>query len=145
MHIRKVIESDLDDLLELYLDLHETEKLTDSEELRKLWSDIIEDPNYHLLVGIVDGRIVSSVTLIVIKNLTRFMRPYALIENVITHSSERGKGYATMLMNRACEIAASANCYKVMLLTGSKSEKTLNFYRNCGFNSNDKTGFIRKL
>ena len=35
------------------------------------------------------------------------------------------------------------HCYKIMLLTGSKEESTLNFYRNAGYNSSDKTAFIQ--
>lgn len=35
------------------------------------------------------------------------------------------------------------NCYKMMLLTGSTKEKTLNFYGNAGYNSSDKTAFIQ--
>lgn len=30
-----------------------------------------------------------------------------------------------------------------MLLTGSKNEKTLNFYENAGYNGVDKTAFIQ--
>jgi len=32
-----------------------------------------------------------------------------------------------------------------MLLTGSKREATLNFYKNAGYNCNDKTAFIQWL
>ena len=32
-----------------------------------------------------------------------------------------------------------------MLLTGSKEERTLDFYRNAGYNSADKTAFIQWL
>ena len=45
--------------------------------------------------------------------------------------------------NIAEEIAEKTNCYKMMLLTGSKEESTLNFYRNAGYNSTDKTAFIQ--
>jgi hypothetical protein len=34
---------------------------------------------------------------------------------------------------------------KLMLLTGSKNENTLNFYRRAGYNSEDKTAFIQWL
>ena len=37
------------------------------------------------------------------------------------------------------------NCYKMMLLTGSKEERTLRFYENAGYNSSDKTAFIQWL
>lgn len=39
----------------------------------------------------------------------------------------------------------NTNCYKIMLLTGSKKKETLNFYGNAGYNSTDKTAFIQWL
>jgi len=143
MLIREVGKSDLDGLQELYLHLHESEKIPETPELISLWDEIIADGNYHILVGEVEGKIVSSVTVVVIKNLTRGMRPYALVENVVTHRDYRCRGYARALMQRAVEIAKSSGCYKVMLLTGAKDENTLRFYEKCGFNSRDKTAFIK--
>jgi predicted GNAT family acetyltransferase len=80
---------------------------------------------------------------VIIPNLTRNVRPYAFIENVVTHIDYRGKGYATECLNFAKEIAEKTNCYKMMLLTGSKEETTLNFYKKAGYNSTDKTAFIQ--
>lgn len=37
------------------------------------------------------------------------------------------------------------NCYKMMLLTGSKEKSTLGFYTKAGYNSTDKTAFIQWL
>ena len=104
-----------------------------------------QDPHYHLLVGEADGRVVSSVTLVIVENLTNNLRPYAIIENVVTHADFRGKNCATALMNRASEIAAEHGCYKIMLLTGSKKDSTLGFYEKCGFDRNEKTAFIKRL
>ena len=87
----------------------------------------------------------SSVTVIVIKNLPRNLRPYAVIENVVTHCDFQNRGFASALMDSASEIAKDSGCYKIMLLTGSKKESTLRFYERCGFNSNDKTAFIKWL
>jgi len=143
MIIREAGKPDLGGLQELYLHLHESEKLPETPELVSLWDEIIADPNYHILVGEVEGKIVSSVTLVVVKNLTRGMSPYALIENVVTHKEYRCRGYAGALMHKAVEIARNSGCYKVMLLTGSKNENTLRFYEKCGFNSRDKTAFIK--
>jgi N-acetylglutamate synthase-like GNAT family acetyltransferase len=81
----------------------------------------------------------------VIKNLTHQMRPYGLIENVVTHCDYRKRGYGSAVLDRAVECARENNCYKVMLLTGSKEESTLRFYEQSGFNRNDKTGFVRRL
>ncbi len=48
-------------------------------------------------------------------------------------------------MNFAKEIARRENCYKMMLLTGSKNTDTLYFYEQAGYNKNDKTAFIQWL
>ena len=69
----------------------------------------------------------------------------AFVENVVTHADYRGKGYATDCLNYAKEIALKENCYKMMLLTGSKRPETLRFYEKAGYNSNDKTAFIQWL
>jgi len=66
----------------------------------------------------------------------------AFLENVVTHADYRGKGYATECLDFAKKIAEQENCYKMMLLTGSKSPETLRFYEKAGYNSSDKTAFI---
>lgn len=147
MTIRKAVPADAEALLDLYFN-HLTTNPPEEPQDMNLWREKIarfeSDPFYHLLVGEVEGRVVSSVTLIVIENLTNNLRPYALIENVVTHSGHRGKYYATSLMDRANDIAAGFGCYKIMLMTGSKQDSTLRFYENCGFDKNEKTAFIKR-
>lgn len=141
--LREACKNDLKEILELYLFLHETDVPKESEHLEKTWDEIITDSNHHLIVCEIDGKIVSSCVCVIIPNLTRGVRPYAFIENVVTHGDYRGKGYATDCLNFAREIAEQNNCYKMMLLTGSKSQSTLDFYKNAGYNSSDKTAFIQ--
>lgn len=141
--VREVYENELEQLLQLYLYLHEKFVPEMTEHLKNTWNTIIQDKNHHIIVNEVDGKIVSSCVCVIIPNLTRNIRPYAFIENVVTHADYRGKGYATECLNYAREIAEKTNCYKMMLLTGSKEEKTLNFYSNAGYNSSDKTAFIQ--
>ena len=141
--IREAEKEDLKELLQLYLFLHETSIPEDSEQLRKTWADIMSDENHHLIVCEIDGKIVASCVCVIIPNLTRNVRPYAFVENVVTHEDYRKKGYATACLDYAQQLAKKNNCYKMMLLTGSKKESTLNFYRNAGYNSSDKTAFIQ--
>ncbi len=141
--VREANENDLLEILELYLYLHEESVPEMSEHLADTWRQIIQDENHHLIVKVVDEKIISSCVCVIIPNLTRNVRPYAFVENVVTHADHRGKGYATECLNYAKEIAERQNCYKMMLLTGSKQQKTLDFYRNAGYNSADKTAFIQ--
>ena len=143
--IREAYKTDLKEILELYLSLHETNIPEETEHLQQTWEQIINDNNHHLIVHELDGRLVSSCVCVIIPNLTRNVRPYAFIENVVTHKEYRGRGYATACLNYARKIAEDNHCYKMMLLTGSKGQKTLDFYANAGYNSSDKTAFIQWL
>ena len=143
--VREIHKNELAELLELYLHLHEKEIPKITTHLKSVWDTIIEDKNHHIIVKEVDGKILSSCVCVIIPNLTRGVRPYVFVENVVTHSSYRGKGYATDCLSYAKEIAQKENCYKMMLLTGSKEEKTLNFYSSAGYNCTDKTAFIMWL
>lgn len=143
--VREIKSDEQKELLELYLSLHEDSVPEQSEILEKVWTEIMNDKNHHLLVNIIDGKIVSSCVCIIIPNLTRGIRPYAFIENVVTLEKYRGHGYATECLNYAKKLAVKSNCYKIMLLTGSKEEKTLSFYSNAGYNTTDKTAFIQWL
>ena len=143
--VREVYENELSQVLGLYLHLHEKTIPEMTKHLENTWNMILQDKNHHLIVNEIDGKIVSSCVCVIIPNLTRGIRPYAFVENVVTHVDFRGRGYATECLNYAKGIAENANCYKMMLLTGSKKEETLNFYGNAGYNSTDKTAFIRWL
>jgi len=144
--IRTIRYEELTELLRLYKFLQPGDpELINDNVLKELWSEIYNDPNLHYLGLEVGGKLVSSCTLAIIKNLTRKARPYGLIENVITHPEYRKKGYSTKVLHHALDVARANNCYKVMLLTGSKQEKTLKFYENAGFVRGIKTGFIAHL
>ena len=143
--VREAVKKDLDELLNLYLFLHEKNIPENSEHLENTWKTIIEDINHHIVVKEINGKIVSSCVCVIVPNLTRNIRPYALIENVVTNEGYCGKGYATECLNYVKEIAIKNNCYKMMLLTGTKNENTLAFYKSTGYNSDDKIAFIQWL
>ena len=148
LNIREAVINDVADLQELYLNhltKHPPKEKQDIHQWSELLETLIENPDYYLLVGELDGKVISSVTLVVIRNLTHNLRPYSIIENVVTHANFRGKGYAFALMEKASEIAKEKKCYKIMLMTGSKLESTLRFYERCGFNRKDKTGFQKRF
>lgn len=143
--VRLAEEKDLEEILRLYLDLHEDTVPEDSEKRRKVWSQILEDPRYNLIVNEVEGAIVSSCTCLIVPNLTRNLSSYALVENVVTKKEWEGNGYARACLAYAKEIAEKNDCYKIMLTTGSQEERTHAFYRSCGYTSEGKTAYVNKL
>ena len=148
MRIRKATPDDAEALHDLYFN-HLASSPHGDEQDMGVWREKLArfeaDRLYHLLVGEMDGRIISSVTLIIIENLTNNARPYSVIENVVTHADHRTKHYATELMNYASKIAERHGCYKIMLMTGSKKDSTLRFYENCGYDKEEKTAFIKRF
>ena len=85
----------------------------------------------------------SSCTLLVVPNLTHGGRPYALVENVVTRPEYRRQGLGSAVLNAARDLAVREGCYKIMLLTGSKRQSTLDFYRRAGYRDDLKTGFCQ--
>ena len=145
-NIRLIRKDELYELLSLYKHLHDDDPdVNGNTELEGLWTDICNDSNIYYIVAESDGKVVSTCTLAIIKNLTRNLRPYGLIENVVTHPDYRQKGLGTKVLNKAVEIANKNNCYKIMLLTSSKEEEILNFYEKAGFERGRKTGFVISL
>ncbi len=140
--IREVADEELFALLCLYARLHPEDEMLPLGEAAQIWKTLRQDPNQHCWGAYWNGSLVSTCALIVVPNLTRGGRPYGLIENVVTHPDYRRRGLGTALLKRALQAAWERNCYKVMLLTGSRNEATLRFYEKAGFERGVKTGFV---
>ena len=89
--IREAKKEDLEALLELYLYLHEDSIPKHDEHLEKIWNQIIEDSNHHLIVNEIDGQIISSCVCVIIPNLTRNIRPYAFDEMTIGYGNDANR------------------------------------------------------
>ena len=122
MYIRKATATDAEQLKTLYFE-HLTHYPPKEEQDMKKWQVLLskfeQDENMQLLVLEIDGKVVSTVQMAIVENLTHNIRPFAVIENVVTHAEYRGKGYASALLQKATEIAKERGCYKLFLETGS--------------------------
>ena len=115
MVIRKAKSADANDLKVLYFD-YLTKFPPKEEQDMSLWENLLnkfeKDGNMYLLVVEEDGKVVSSVQMAIIESLTHNVRPFAVVENVVTHIDYRNKGYASALLKQASEIAKEHRCYK---------------------------------
>lgn len=143
--IREINSNDFELLSDLYMQLHHNKPIEKSEANIKLFNDILNDKNHHIIVIEKDGKIVSSCVCVIVQNLTHNQQPYAIIENVITDKAYRKQGLASQCLEYAKNIAIENNCYKMMLLTGSKKRSTHRFYQRNGYNRFEKTGYIQRL
>lgn len=138
--IRPVDRADLPRLLDLYVHLDADDVRAAPEDAVAALDRLARYEGSVVLVGVLDDALVTTCTLVVIPNLTRGAKPYALIENVVTHADHRGAGFGRTVLNAAIDRAWEAGCYKVMLMTGSTKPATLAFYVAAGF-AQSKTGF----
>lgn len=138
--IRPATRPDLPKLLALYPHLSPDDRIPALDVAERRFEELRKYEGSAIFVAISESDVVASCTLIVIPNLTRGGQPYGLIENVVTHAAFRGRGFGKQLLKAAVEAAWQADCYKVMLMTGSKEPSTLAFYRSAGFEQS-KTAF----
>lgn len=143
--IREIHENDFQGLSALYTHLHNNKPIENNDETFALFHEILADKNHHIIVAEEDGRLVSSCVCVIIPNLTHNQQPYALIENVVTDKAYRKRGLASACLAYAKQLAIDNNCYKMMLLTGSKKRSTHKFYQKNGYNRFEKTGYIQRI
>jgi len=143
--LRPVGEGELDALLALYAHLHAVdEPPLSGDAAAAAWRELSGSPRHQCVGGYVDHVLVASCVATVIPNLTRGCRPYAVIENVVTHAQHRGRGYGKAVLRSALQWCWAQGCYKAMLMTGRKDAATLQFYAFAGFDGVAKRAFLAR-
>ncbi|WP_245973782.1 GNAT family N-acetyltransferase [Bosea caraganae] len=138
--VRKAVTADLPSILALYRQLSITDQVPDAATAAGTWQRILASDFMTVHVAELEGRAVATCVLLIAPNLTRNMRPFALVENVVTEAGLRGQGVGKRVVQAVIAQAWAEGCYKVMLLTGRKDPAVLGFYEACGF-SRGKTAF----
>jgi ribosomal protein S18 acetylase RimI-like enzyme len=142
LSIRNIQPDELPALLDLYKHLNPNDPVPDAGQLQQVWQQLLSDPKITCWVVDGDGTLVAACILVIVPNLTRNARPYALIENVVTHAAYRRQGIGKRLLRHVLQFAWSQHCYKVMLLSGANREEAHQFYEQVGFRSDLKVGFL---
>jgi GNAT superfamily N-acetyltransferase len=140
--IRPADLTDLHTLRDLYRQLQPADppwpsEAAAEEALRK----VVGHDGVTIFISDIDGIAAATCMLVVCPNFSRSGRPFALIENVVTHRAYRKRGYGRQLVEHAIEAARQHGCYRVTLMTGSRREETLHFYESAGLRRGTKTTF----
>jgi GNAT superfamily N-acetyltransferase len=143
LEIRELTEEDLDALLALYRQLHaQDEPLPARPEVEALWTRLCASPDHLYRGGFGSGELLASCCAAIVPNLTRGARPFAVIENVVTHSDHRGRGFGSAVLQSLLSSCWARSCYKVMLLSGAQRDAAHRFYEANGFDRHAKQGFV---
>ncbi len=145
IEIRNLKREDLDQLLSLYTYLHpEDDPLPGREQVERIWDKIVSDESQIYEGAFVNGKLISACNATVVPNLTRGARPFAVIENVITHPHYRRKGIGSQVMKTVLDTCRETGCYKVMLMSSKSRSEIHGFYESLGFDRNSKQAFVIK-
>ncbi|MCR8546703.1 GNAT family N-acetyltransferase [Salipiger sp. P9] len=139
--VRAAAQDDLTAVLALYRQLHPADPVLDRAQAEATWSRLLSCGVTTVFVIEQDDLLVASCTLAIVPNLSRGGQPYGVIENVVTDGAHRRRGLGRAVLSAALRKAWDAQCYKVVLATGSARESTLRFYEGAGFQRNAKTYF----
>jgi len=136
--VRRARPGDLDALLELYGELVQEQAAAAAEErdaVALVLERILAEPTRHLLVAELQGRVIGTLDVVIVANLTHHGMPWAIIENVVVAAEARRSGAGRALFGRVLEIAEEAGCYKVQLLSGKHRLQAHTFYRSVGLDA----------
>lgn len=94
---------------------------------------IAGDPNNRLLVAELDGELVGTMQLVLLRGMSHRGATHALIEAVRVVRSRRGQGLGRQMIGAAIEIARECGCHSVQLSSHRTRTDAHRFYEGLGF------------
>jgi GNAT superfamily N-acetyltransferase len=134
VELRGASRDDLPEILALLSQLHDRDApLSIDDRLTSTFTDILSSPARIILVALLEDRLVGTLDLSVMANLTRAGRPWAVIENVVVDHDSRRRGVGRAMIDVAAEVAREVGCYKLQLVSHERRDAADALYRATGF------------
>lgn len=133
--IRAATEADIPRILELYdndLALTPESRNPNPAGYKQVFAQI-RASGQELLVAEADGKVVGTMVLFIVPNLSHGGLPWAGVENVVVDSSCRRAGIGRLLMYYAASQAKKSGCYKIQLISDNRRKEAHKFYRMLGY------------
>ncbi len=137
--VRVATENDITGILDLYRELSlgmgnvERGLSPSLDDYRKVFAEISADPRHDLLVAEDDGRVVGTVVLVVVPNLSHAGTPWALVENLVVTEKQRRRGFGRLLLEYVVTRAKEKGCHRIELCSDKRREAAHRLYRAVGF------------
>jgi GNAT superfamily N-acetyltransferase len=132
--VRRAQPGDLSGVLAVLSQMHaDTPTLSVTAGNRAIFRRILDDDSRVLLVAESTGRIIGTIDLFLLENLSRGGRPWAGIENFVVDEHCRRNGFGRQLLDAAVSVAREAGCYKVQLVSHADRHAAHALYEQAGF------------
>jgi GNAT superfamily N-acetyltransferase len=144
--VRSATIEDLDALHYVLGYLHDRPPWSEdrADQAKQALKAIVNDSARGLHLALVDGHPAGTIDVVVATNLTRDLRPFAVIENVMVVPEFRRNGLGRRLMQAALSFAEEQDCYKVQLVSANKRDAAHYLYAAMGFDA-DVSGYRQYL
>ena len=140
MTIRQATPSDIPSILSLYAELHLADGAIPLEMAESSFSQAMQSGVIYF-VAVEDEKIIGSLYIAIIPNITKQCASIGFIENVVVAEKYRRKGIGKSLIEAAVQTAKDKGCYKVILSSNIKRTEAHKFYESIGFDGNSKRTF----
>jgi len=98
---------------------------------------IIEDPDGGQILVLREGPSSFGMVNLLFTISTGLGGRVAILEDMVIHAAQRGSGAGSRLLQAAINVARSAECRRITLLTDRTNESAQRFYRRHGFTSSE--------
>jgi ribosomal protein S18 acetylase RimI-like enzyme len=133
--VRPATTTDVVAVLDLLAQLHpERPEMPGVDDARSVWAAMLAQPDRVLFVAELDGVVVGTADLLVVRNLTHHAQPWSVVENVVIDAARRREGIGRKLLEVVVRSAREAGAYKVQLISADGREAHA-FYEALGFES----------
>lgn len=139
MVIRKIKESDLEELRSLYCELCDRE--LSLEGIKKAFMRVNDNKDYYLLGAEIEGKIVGTLMGIVCYDVASENQNFMTIENVVVGKLHRGKGICKALVHEIEKIAKANECNYIYLVSGENRKEAHALYSTLGYADENARGF----
>jgi GNAT superfamily N-acetyltransferase len=139
VRVRLATEKDITPILDLYheLTIHitqiESSRNSSPADVRKVFNEICADPRHELFVIEDQGKVVGTVVLLIVPNLSHSATPWAIVENLVVSEKYRRRGFGRMLLEHVITRARKKGCHRIELCSDMRREEAHRLYHAVGF------------